>query len=236
MKKNPSEQVVGTMVDFSGGNKSKKAKGYLIKPQGAAKSPAVIVIHEFWGLVDHIKDVAQRFSKEGYTALAVDLFDGKSASKPEDAMKIRQEFSEEKVLGDLKGAIAYLKTLDSVNPNGIGSIGFCMGGWLSFSLACHAKEAGAVVFYGRVPPQLDLVEDLSCPMLGNYGGADPGIPPADIERLKTALARYGKKFDIKVYPGAPHAFFNDTREAYRPDAARDAWTRTLAFFKETLRK
>jgi carboxymethylenebutenolidase len=73
-------------------------------------------------------------------------------------------------------------------------------------------------------------------MLGNYGGADPGIPPADIERLKTALARYGKKFDIKVYQGAPHAFFNDTREAYRPDAARDAWTRTLAFFKETLRK
>jgi carboxymethylenebutenolidase len=236
MNKGSREQISGSMVDFPGGNKSKKTKGYLVRPLAAAKSPSVIVIHEFWGLVDHIKDVARRFSKEGYTALAVDLFDEKSASKPEEAMKIRQEFSEEKVLGDLKGAVDYLKTREFVNPNGIGSIGFCMGGWLSLSLACHAKEAGAVIFYGRVPPQLDLIKDLSCPILGNYGGADLGITSADIDRLKAALTKQGKKFDIKVYPGAPHAFFNDTRESYRPDAAKDAWARTLAFFKETLQK
>jgi carboxymethylenebutenolidase len=225
------------MVDFQGGNRAKKTKGFLARPQNVGKNPALIVIHEFWGLVDQIKDVARRFANEGYATLAVDLFDGRSASKPEDAMKIRQEFSEEKILGDLKGAIAYLKTLDFVNPKRIGSIGFCMGGWLSLSLACHTKElAGAVVFYGRIPAQIDLVKDLSCPILGNYGGADPGITDADINRLKDALTNYGKKFDIKVYPGAPHAFFNDTRESYRPDAAKDAWDRTLTFFRETLQK
>jgi carboxymethylenebutenolidase len=236
MKKNPRE-TTGIMVDFPGGNKSKKTKGYLAKPQGAVKSPAVIIIHEFWGLVEHMKDIARRFAEEGYAALAVDLFDGKSASKPEEAMKIRQEFSEEKILGDLKGAIDYLKTSDFVIPNGIGSIGFCMGGWLSLSLACHSKDlAGAVIFYGRIPAQIDLIKNLSCPILGNYGGADLGITEADINRLKTALTKYRKRFDIKVYPGAPHAFFNDTRESYRPDAAKDAWKRTLAFFRETLRK
>jgi carboxymethylenebutenolidase len=237
MGKNPSREIATLMVDYPGGNKSKKTKGYLARPQVVDKYPAVIVIHEFWGLVDHIKDIARRFANEGYTAMAVDLFDGKSASKPDEAMKIRQEFSEEKVLGDLKGATAYLKTLSFVNPKGIGSVGFCMGGWLSLSLACHSKElAGAVVFYGRIPAQMDLVKNLCCPILGNYGGADLGITDADINRLKAALTGYGKEFDIKVYPGAPHAFFNDTKESYRPDAAKDAWNRTLTFFRRTLQE
>jgi carboxymethylenebutenolidase len=235
MERNFSREIATLMVDSPGGNKAKTTKGFLARPKGVGKTAAVIVIHEFWGLVDHIKDIARRFANQGYTTLAVDLFDGKSASKPEEAMKIRQEFSEEKILGDLKGAIAYLKALDFVNPKRIGSIGFCMGGWLSLSLACHTKElAGAVVFYGRIPAQIDLVKDLSCPILGNYGGADLGITDADINRLKDALIKYGKKFDIKVYQGAPHAFFNDTRESYRPDAAKDAWNRTLTFFGETL--
>lgn len=237
MGRNPRREIVTLMVDFPGGNRAKNTNGYLARPQGIGNYPAVIVIHEFWGLVDHIKDIARRLANEGYTALAVDLFNGKSASKPEEAMKIRQEFSEEKVLGDLKGAIAYLKTLSYVNPKRIGSVGFCMGGWLSLSLACHSKElAGAVVFYGRIPAQIDLVKDLFCPILGNYGGADPGITEADINRLKAALTNYGKKFDIKIYPRAPHAFFNDTRESYRPDAAKDAWNRTLTFFTESLQK
>jgi carboxymethylenebutenolidase len=152
-------------------------------------------------------------------------------------MKIRQEFSEEKILGDLKGAISYLKASNYVNPNGIGSIGFCMGGWLTLSLACHSDDlAGAVIFYGRIPAQIDMVKNLSCPILGNYGGADLGITSADIDRLKAALTKFGKKFDIKVYPGAPHAFFNDTKESYRPDAAKDAWIRTVTFFAENLKK
>ncbi|WXG46937.1 MAG: dienelactone hydrolase family protein [Candidatus Atabeyarchaeum deiterrae] len=237
MEAGQAREITMSRVEFPGGNKAKNTKGYLVRPKGADKFPGVIVIHEVWGLVRHIEDVAERFAKEGYAALAVDLFEGKTASRIEDGFKIRQELSEEKILGDLKAAVAYLKTLDFVNPDRIGSIGFCMGGWLSLSLALHSKElAAAVIFYGRNPTPLDSVKNLSCPILGNYGGADPGLTKADIDALRAALTKYGKKFDIKVYPGAPHAFFNDTRESYRTEAAKDAWNRTVAFFRKTLKR
>lgn len=237
MKRNLPSEITTSMIEFSGGNKVSKTKAYLARPKAAGKYPAVIVIQEVWGLVDHIKDVANRLAREGYVALAVDLFEGKTASKIEEARKIRDAFSEEKILGDLNGGIAYLKTLNYVDSKRIGSVGFCMGGWLSLLLACHSKDlAAAVIFYGRNPAPIDLVKNVQCPILGNYGGADPGITEADINLLKEALTKYGKKFDIKTYLGAPHAFFNDTRESYRPEAAKDAWERTLNFYKEHLMK
>jgi len=236
MEKTSPREITSFTVEFPGGNKERKTQAYLARPKVAGKYAALIVIQEVWGLVDHIKDVADRFARQGCVALAVDLFEGKTASKIEDGRKIRESFSEEKILGDLKGGIAYLKALNYVSPRRIGSIGFCMGGWLSLLLACHSRDlAAAVVFYGRNPSPIDLVKNIQCPILGNYGGADPGITESDINSLKNALTKYGKKFDIKVYPGAPHAFFNDTRESYRPDVAKDAWDRTLSFFKETLK-
>ena len=236
MERGSRREIMTLTVEFPGGNKDRKTEGYLARPKGVGKYPAVIVIHEIWGLVDHIKDVAERLAREGYVALAVDLFEGKTVSKIEDGQKIRAEFTEEKHMGNLKGGVAYLKTLDYVNASRIGSIGFCMGGWLSLLLACNSKDvAAAVAFYGRPPTPIDLVKNIPCPILGNYGGADLGITEADINALKAALTKYGKKFDIKVYPGAPHAFFNDTRESYRPEAAKDAWNRTLTFFKENLK-
>jgi len=225
-----------SMVDFPGGNSTKNATGFLVTPKQTGTYPGVIVIHEIWGLVDHIKDVASRFAREGYVALAVDLFDGKVVSKLDEGRALREKFSEEKILGDLNGAFNYLKSLSNVNPNRIGSVGFCMGGGLSLLLACHNPELAApVIFYGRNPTPVDLVKNLQCPILGNYAGADMAITESDINLLKEALSKYGKKFDIKVYPGAPHAFFNDTAQSYRPEAAKDAWERTLAFFKTQLR-
>ncbi|WXG44227.1 MAG: dienelactone hydrolase family protein [Promethearchaeati archaeon SRVP18_Atabeyarchaeia-1] len=224
------------MVEFPGGSSKRKTLGFLVKPKVPAKYPAVIVIHEIWGLVDHIKDVSSSLGAQGYVALAVDLFEGEHVSKLEDGMRMRQRFSEEKILGDLTGGFNYLKTLDSVNPKRIGSIGFCMGGGLSILLACHNAElAAAVVFYGRNPSPIDLVKNVQCPILGNYAGADYGISESDISLLKQTLTKYGKIFDVKVYPGAPHAFFNNTRENYRPDAAKDAWDRTLRFYGSYLK-
>ncbi len=229
-------ETVSSTVEFTGGNTTKRTGGFLAKPKEAEKSPAVIVIHEIWGLVDHIKDVSSRLATEGYVALAVDLFDRKTVSKLEEGRGLREMFTEEKILGDLRGAFDYLNTLEYVHPNRIGSMGFCMGGGLSLLLACRNKElAAAVVFYGRNPSPINLVQNIQCPILGNYAGADMAIAESDINLLKQTLANYGKVFDIKIYPGAPHAFFNDTRESYRPEAASDAWRRTLEFFAKYLK-
>ena len=224
------------MVDFPGGNSTKNTNGFLARPKEAGRYPGVIVIHEIWGLVDHVKDVASRLAREGYVALAVDLFEGKIVSKLDEGRALREKFSEEKILADLNGAFNHLKSLSYVNPNRVGSVGFCMGGGLSLLLACHNRElAGPVIFYGRNPSPIELVKNLQCPILGNYAGADMAITESDINLLKQTLTKYGKKFDIKIYPGAPHAFFNDTKESYRPEAAKDAWERTLKFFNKQLK-
>lgn len=223
-------------VEFPGGNAVKKTAGYLARPQSVGRYPAVIVIHEIWGVVDHIKDVSRRLASEGYVALAVDLFGGKTVLKLEDGHRLRGELSEERIMGDLKGGFDYLQSFDYVHTQRIGSIGFCMGGGLSLLLACHNSDlAAAVVFYGRNPSPIDLVKSIRCPILGNYAGADMAITESDISLLKETLTKYGKEFDIKIYPGAPHAFFNDTRESYRLEAAKDAWKRTLEFFKRHLK-
>ncbi len=208
----------------------------MAKPKEAGRCPAVIVIHEIWGLVDHIKDVTTRLAREGYVALAVDLFEEKTVSKLEEGRALREKFTEEKILGDLSGGFNYLKTLSCVNPSSIGSMGFCMGGGLSLLLGCHNRElAAAVVFYGRNLSPIDLVKNVQCPILGNYAGADMAITESDINLLKQTLTKYRKEFDVKVYPGAPHAFFNDTRESYRAEDAKDAWERTLEFFNRHLK-
>lgn len=228
-------EISSSTVEFPSGDTTWKTKGFLAKPNEAGKYPAVIVIHEIWGLVDHIKDVSSRLAREGYVALAVDLFEGKTVSRLEEGRELREKFTEKKILGNLNGGLNYLKTLNYVNPRRIGSIGFCMGGGLSLLLACHNKElAAAAVFYGRNPSPIDLVKNIQCPILGNYAGADMAISELDINLIEQTLTKYRKVFDFKVYPAAPHAFFNDTRENYRPEAAKDAWNRTLKFFRKYL--
>jgi len=228
-------EVSSSMVQFPSGTPRGKADAFLAAPRKRGKYPGVIVIQEIWGLVDHIKDVSTRLAGEGYVVLAVDLFDGKTLTRLEDGRAIRQQISEQKMLADLNAGHAYLKSLENVNAKRIGCMGFCMGGGLSLQLACHNSElAAAVVFYGRNPSPIDLVKSIPCPVLGNYAGADMGITEADINLLKDALTKHGKTFDIKTYPGAPHGFFNDTRDSYRPDAAKDAWERVLGFYAKYL--
>jgi carboxymethylenebutenolidase len=229
-------EITSLMVEFPVGSPGKKTAGFLARPKEDGTHPAVIVIHEIWGLVDHIRDVAMRLAREGYVALAVDLFEGKTVSKLEEGRRFREQFTEDKILGDLNRAFDYLGSLPYVNPRSIGSIGFCMGGGLSLLFACRNKQlAAAAVFYGRNPSPIDQVKNIQCPILCNYAGADMAITESDIDLLKQTLTKYKKSFDIKTYPGAPHAFFNDTRESYRAEAAKDAWTRTLQFFSKYLK-
>ncbi len=186
--------------------------------------------------MDHIEDVAQRLAKEGYVSVAVDLFEEKTISNITEGIALRQKITEDKMMKDLDETFDFLSRLDYVYSMRIGCLGFCMGGGLSLLFACRNKElAAAAAFYGRPPSPIGLVKNISCPVLWNYAGQDYGITERDLNLFKDTLSKYRKVFDIKVYPGVPHAFFNDTRKSYRPDAAKDAWERTLNFFEKFLK-
>lgn len=228
--------LVSEMVGFPG--KAGSVKAYLSCPKDGKNLGAVIVIHENRGLVDHIKDVARRFAKDGFAALAVDLLSRSGGSDQykggEEAIQAIGKVTQDSVVEDLSSAVAYVKKLQFVNGR-VGVVGYCWGGGqsLNFSTKCKELSAG-VVYYGRNPNPLDLVQNIPCPVLGNYGEDDPNIMPG-VEPLKEALKKYGKSFDIKVYPGAKHAFNNNTNaERYHPEAAKDAWARTVNFFKKNL--
>lgn len=229
-------KLVGKMVEYKSGEMMIPA--YLSRAK-QKNAPAVLLIHEVFGLNDHIKTVADRLAREGFNTLAPNFFVRAAEQPPKDdkdmaaLRKAASSIPNEVAIKDMQAGLDYLKTVKNVKPR-FASIGFCMGGGYSYQIATHTKDlAGAVIFYGRTP--LELVPQVSCPLLGNFGGLDAGIPPETIKAFEEALAAAGKTADIKVYPDAKHGFFNDTRPtAYNPEAAADAWQRTLKFFRERL--
>jgi len=223
------------MVEFAGGSRSRNSSVFISRPIKKGMYPGILVIQGIWGLADQLKGVTARLAREGYVAAAPDLFDGEIVSSIEEGKKIKGNFKEQKFLGDLKGAIKYLKGLSYVKPDKIGAVGFCMGGYLSLLIACHQKISGCISFYGDNPKPVAIVKSISCPFLGLYGGKDPRIPESSIKELKGALMKYRKNFDIRVYPEAAHSFFDETSPNYRAGDAVDAWKRTLAFFSEHLK-
>ncbi len=230
---------LGTMVEYKSGNLTLPA--YLARPPKKKTAPAVLVIHEVFGLNDHIKAVADRIAHEGYVALAPNFFVRAAAAPPPkdatDPQAIRRAASSipiEAAIKDMQAGLDFLKADKGVNGR-LAAIGFCMGGGFSYQIATHTKDlAGAVIFYGRTP--LELVPQVSCPLLASFGGLDKGIPPEGVQAWVEALTKAGKPVDAKVYPTAGHGFFNDTRPAYNAAAAADAWQRTRKFFHERLGK
>ncbi|MFQ5851184.1 MAG: dienelactone hydrolase family protein [Candidatus Binatia bacterium] len=233
----PDDQsLTSEMVEYPG--EAGNVKAYLSRPKGGSNLGAVVVIHENRGLVDHIKDVARRFAKDGFAALAPDLLSrvgGTGKFKTgEEAIQAIGKLAQEGVVEDLTSTVAYLKKLNFVNGR-VGVVGYCWGGGQSLNFATKCKDLNAaVVYYGRNPNPIDLVQNIPCPLLGNYGEDDPNIMPG-VAPLQDALKKYGKISDIKVYPGAKHAFNNNTNpDRYHPDAAKDAWARTASFFSRNL--
>jgi carboxymethylenebutenolidase len=214
-------------------------KAFVAAPQTTEKRPAVIVVQEWWGLTDHIKDIARRYAVEGYVAIAPDLYSRLGHALTRDAGeagKLMNTLKEEDGLADLTATVAYLKSVPEVDATRIGVTGFCMGGSYALMLPCVNSEIKAAVpFYGQVPNPDTPIQKLACPVLYVYGEDDGWITKADVQRLAAALKKYNKAGEIKTYPGAPHAFFRDTDPSvYRPEAAKDAWARTKAFFKQHL--
>jgi carboxymethylenebutenolidase len=227
-------EKAGEMVEFpfAGG----KTGGYLATPtQGSG--PGVIVIQEWWGLVDHIKDLCDRFADEGFVALAPDLYHGKSTKSPDEAGKLMMAMRIDEAERDLSAAAQYLSTLDSTTSEKVGVVGFCMGGALALYTATKNQQVGAcVVFYGGHPKVKPDLPNLHAPVLGLYGEKDASVTPAVAHELERQVKALGKQIDVVIYPGAGHAFFNDMRpEVYNAEAAADAWRRTIAFLRENLR-
>lgn len=208
--------------------------GYLARPDDEVHRPGLIVIQEWWGLNDHIKDVVRRFAAQGYVALAPDLYRGKITVEPDEASALMMDLNKEQALGDVLGAVGYLK---GITTGLVGVIGYCMGGMLTLMAACHSRDVSACSpYYGANPSPMNQLAGVTAPILAFYGENDPMVPPSVAEALRTTLEAQGSWVETHVYSGADHAFFNDTRpQAYDPVASSDAWLRTLAFFAEHLK-
>ena len=222
-------------VSYKSGDET--VSGYLALPDGSGKHPAIIVIHEWWGLNDWVKQQTQNFAGQGYAALAVDLYRGKSGTTPDEAHILMRGLPDDRGLRDLEAAFAYLASRPDVNPNKIGSIGWCMGGGWSIKLAENQpKLAAFVVNYGSLPTDPAIIAKIYAPMLGNFGADDKGIPPESVHAFENAMKSAGKTENIKIYDGAGHAFQNpNNKEGYRPQATKDADQRIDAFFAKYLK-
>lgn len=229
---------MGQMVDFPSNGGS--AQGWFA-PSATGSGPAVLVIQEWWGLVPHIKEVVDRFASEGFTALAPDLYHGEATIEPDEAGKLMMALNLEQAAKDLRGAIAYLKASDATSSEGVGVVGYCMGGGLALVVACNEPQdvVACAPYYGLIPwegPAPDYSR-LSGPVHGHYAENDEFFSPALAGALeKDLLETYGKDAVLKVHPGVDHAFFNDHRpEVYAPEEANAAFAETVAFFRDAVR-
>jgi carboxymethylenebutenolidase len=224
-------------VSFKSGDET--VSGLLYTPDKAGPAPAVIVIHEWWGLDDWVKQQAQGLAKEGYAALAVDLYRGKVTNKQEEAHQLMMGTPPDRAMRDLKAAYAFLQGRSEVRKDHIGVIGWCMGGRYALALATEEPTLGAVVaYYGAPPTDAAAIARIKAPVLGNFGAEDKGPSPEQVKAFEAAMKAASKPVDVKVYEGAGHAFanVNNPWKGYREAAAKDAWSRTVAFFNQHLKK
>jgi len=198
--------------------------------------PAIIVIHEWWGLNDNIRSVAERLAGEGYIVLAVDLFGGKVAANPQDAKSLMSSVVEnpEPANENIRQAYDFVST--TAGAPRTASLGWCFGGGWSLNTAMLFPDEldAAVIYYGQVTDDEDSLRDVSAPILGLFGGKDRGVPVDSVQRFEAALERLRKQYEIHIYPDARHAFANPTGMAYDAEVADDAWQRTLEFLSAHL--
>lgn len=223
----------GEMIEFPVNGRS--TAGYLATPPSGS-GPGLIVIQEWWGLVGHIKEVADRFAAEGFVTLAPDLYHGESTTSPDDAGRMMMALEIDKAGQDLVAAADHLLGLDAVAPKKVAALGFCMGGQLAlYAATAHDQIAAAVDFYGIHPNVQPDFSKLRGPVLAHFGKSDEFVKQADAEALVAAIEGAGGSVEAHFYE-AGHAFFNDGRpEAYQQEAATTAWTRTLDFLRASLR-
>lgn len=225
---------MGELIEFSSNGGSDQ--GYLATPTSGS-GPGVVVIQEWWGLVDHIKNVCDRFAEEGFVALAPDLYHGRTATEPDEAGKAMMALRMEQAARDMSGAVDEVSRRST--GSGVGVIGFCMGGGLALVLATQRPDAvrAVVPCYGLIPwpgAQPNYAA-MTAKMMGHYAEEDDFFPPEQALQLQEELRSLGKDVEIIIHPGAQHAFFNDDRpEVHNPERAGQLWESSVAFLRATL--
>jgi len=231
--------VKTTDVTFKSG--TEEAKGFLAEPEGKGPFPAVVVIQEWWGLTDWIKENAKRLAEQGYVALAPDLYRGKVATDPMMAQRLMRGLPADRAVRDLKGAVDALAGRENVDKSRLGSIGWCMGGGYSLQLAlADPRIKACTICYGRVVTDSAKLKSLQATVLGIFGEEDRGIPPADVEKFEAALKEAGKKVERIHEFKAGHGFMRPgagdmKNAAYREGPAREAWQDIDQFFAKALK-
>ena len=244
------EGMLAETVRFKG-HGGDEISGYLARPLGGGPHPGVVVLHDVFGLVNHVKEVARKIADQGYVALAPDLHHREGPGDPDDVAAIVRAAGgdpDARTVGDVEGAVAHLRSLDQCTGE-IGVIGFCSGGRQTYLAACSIRDLAAAVdcYGGRVvaaPDDLNerqpvaplaMTERLGCPLLGLFGAEDANPSPEQVAQIERELDRHGKTYDLHVYESAGHGFLADYRPSYRQHAAVDAWERIFAWFDTYLR-
>ena len=208
--------------------------GYLAKPVVNGNYPGVVMIHEWWGLNDNIKEMADKLASHGYVVLAVDLYDGKVATTSDQARQLIASFDPKYGIQNMNSAVSFLNDYYSVNS--IGSIGWCFGGGQSLNLALDNNEMDAtVIYYGSLATDFDSLSSIDWPVLGIFAELDRGIPVATVNEFESALNEAGVDNQIHIYDGVDHAFANPSGERYTPEESKAAWDQTIFFLKLNLK-
>jgi carboxymethylenebutenolidase len=223
---------------------------YEARPQASGKHPVVLVIPEIFGMHEHIRDVTRRFAREGFLSVTFEPYarEGGVLHLPDipSVRKVVDAVPDERVMEDLDALASHARQHPAARADRIGVTGFCRGGMFTLLYAARTRELqAAVAWYGQIKPErkpgirtagpLDVAERITAPVLGLYGEADVGIPPSDVREMEAALKKAGRTAEFVLYPGAPHAFFADYRPSYRPDEAKAAWGRCVAWFNRNLK-
>jgi carboxymethylenebutenolidase len=226
----------GKPVTYKSGDEN--VQGMLYAPSGKGLFPGLIVVHEYWGLNDWVKEQAAKLADQGYVTLAIDLYRGKVATTPDLAHELMRGVPDDRAKRDLHSAFEFLQSQKNVKKDRIGAIGWCMGGGVALNAALQEPTLAAdVINYGHLATDTEQLKKINASILGIFGGKDRGIPVDDVKKFEQTLKQLGKKVEIVIFPDAGHAFENpNNKEGYRPDDAADAWKRTLDFLTSTLKE
>lgn len=231
LKNGDTSGIEAVMVNYG------PANGFLAKPKNEGKYPAVVMIHEWWGLNDNIREMARQLASEGYVVLAVDMFGGKVGKDATEAREFSNAVRNNpaKAIENLKAAVQYLKSQNNVNKDIIASIGWCFGGQWSLQLALNEEMSATVIYYGSLETNATKLSAIKWPILGIFGDKDTSIPVDTVKKFEVALKEAGVENEIHIYGDVGHAFANPSGANYAPEQTKDAWQKTLEFFERNLK-